>query len=1008
MLLKHRQRDYITVVAMAQELLDIHNVKYGEELAENQENSIKKLNDRIKKSFIEDNNVEDLDLYNLLLYKISKDDNIEDVVKLLNIGCPVSPVGNIHVHALKLAIDLDRPRIATALIAVGADVFFRIHNCDLLKYIWKLPETTICLKMIITRMYDHRLRLEKNKVKYKKDLDEIVNEILQSLNKNPENADDRVKRIRSKSKALDSLLCEAVEAKCPFIASFLHNAGAKTYNLNDEGKNAIHQTLEANTEMEEMLLIHLGGSLYVADKKGQKPADIIKNKTLKMKLEEKLAKADFTKLENSLSSSKDNEKVKKFALLIACLYASSRNSEDTIPWKELYSYTSNLLSDTTYMKEKLDNEENTSSEDDDFYKKDDRLTWVHRLCLKLTRNLEYNGLIDQQEYDQVGFNELIECLLLTKNKITGLSEEKYKIQEKNKELILPIQNCKDILKQALEYTCTKRSNIFLHLLMSHTGLDTEGFLDDILKTRSLHYAAANGKQRTVAYLILTCGVTIDAVDRNGNNAVHYAYMNGKIETGNYIIEKEKKLKQMKNSSGRTPSDLLDAYNKRVSKLDPKPIQKEHKRELEEKLQVVCEQFNEIELTKVHMDLCMLRRKIQKSTFKDLALRQLVDYNEGENYTIYKEVVNFVNEICRDIGKNNKYLQGTVVPAGSAADDCRLGDPEESDFNLVLDWEELTLKLVEMPSDQKQWKGYNKRIVLDSNNQHIKQLLSGSNLIDGFYDAVKEVIRKFLNFRNPQLSVVLPGVKKTGVGVNLTLAWMGTDHKLLLVDVDLVPVIKTTRPPEYPHPPLTAHLFVSPESVKHTIEVAGIKWNFSYEDLHAVYIHSIYNNCWRFSQALEENYVMRNLLNEDKKNVFLISKYIISMLKPETWYPDEFKRRYSYFNCKFFKLPAPQGFLLKSAFFKELERISNEEYWHPNYYLARVKSIFLHMCKGSRDRDCMLESLMPTKDIKVKTDALDCGKLKSYFACHTQRQSAGYLAAIILETLNAMNTYDFGS
>ncbi|CAL4251461.1 unnamed protein product, partial [Meganyctiphanes norvegica] len=117
------QRDYSIVEIMAQDLLEKHNMQHAQEQEENKPNAIEILTDSIKNTIYKKNKVEDHDLYQLLLYKISKEDNIEDVVKLLNIGCPVTPVRNFDVHALRLAIDLDRPRITTALLAVGADVF---------------------------------------------------------------------------------------------------------------------------------------------------------------------------------------------------------------------------------------------------------------------------------------------------------------------------------------------------------------------------------------------------------------------------------------------------------------------------------------------------------------------------------------------------------------------------------------------------------------------------------------------------------------------------------------------------------------------------------------------------------------------------------------------------------------------------------------------------------------------------------------------------------------------
>ena len=68
--------------------------------------------------------------------------------------------------------------------------------------------------------------------------------------------------------------------------------------------------------------------------------------------------------------------------------------------------------------------------------------------------------------------------------------------------------------------------------------------------------------------------------------------------------------------------------------------------------------------------------------------------------------------------------------------------------------------------------------------------------------------------------------------------MGTKYKLLNVDVDIVPVIKTHRPNDYHHPQLTAHISEGTLSNLHTINIAGIKCEFSNEELNAAYINKL--------------------------------------------------------------------------------------------------------------------------------------------------------------------------
>ncbi|CAL4256325.1 unnamed protein product, partial [Meganyctiphanes norvegica] len=716
-----------------------------------------------------------------------------------------------------------------------------------------------------------------------------------------------------------------------------------------------------------------------------------------------MALSEFNRLNNTLSSAKDRDKkfkLKKTILLFVSLYYTFTEIERKLSWKEIYSYMFELLTRSMYA--------NEPSQDNDFEEKDDKLTWLHQLCQNISKEFEFDIFVNLHKYEQGSLQEVLSCLDQIQMKIIPLSKEKYKLNKNNGNILLTICSSETILIQALEFTCEKKYNLFLHMLVANAGLDPNVILNDVLQTRPLHHAAAEGNIDAVAYLIHACDVNTNVLDRNGNNASHYSYLYGHINTGNYLIENKTQLNQMKNSSMKSPLHLKCAYKDRLKELGIQNMEKKISNELNEKLTFVCEQSNEYELTKLLMDLSMFKKDLIKKTYKDLALDKLVDYNKGEGRLIYNEIVSFIEKVGLYISMNSKYLDGRLIPAGSSADRCRLGCPDESDFNWVLEWEGVEAKLKEIPQSQQLWKGYTHKLILESKNQQINNLLSGSNLLDAFQSAVNEAIPNCLQLEDNRLSIVLPGVKRTGVGMSLTFAWMGSEHKLLLVDVDLVPVIKTERPSDYPHPQLTRDIYESTQSIqetKHTIQIAGNNWEFSADDLHAAYINSIGNGEWRFSQALEENYIMLKL-NEDQKNVFLISKYLVSILKAEPWYPEKVKRRFSYFNSTLFKLPAPQGFLIKSSFFKELERVPEYKMWHEQYYLDRIKCIFLHMCRQNSHRDELLHSFLPDSEKIIEAGNLDSGKVPSYFASSSQMQTAGYLAPTIFEKLNQWKIEDF--
>ena len=138
-------------------------------------------------------------------------------------------------------------------------------------------------------MIEQRIYLEKAKIISGSQLEDIAKELLKSLQNTPENTVS--KAVLKKLKIvldpnhLTSLLCEAVERRCPVLASYLYSAGALAYTPSSSKKTAVHHALDANTGLEELLLTHLGGSLYTMDLDGRMPHEIM-NKTLKEKMEE--------------------------------------------------------------------------------------------------------------------------------------------------------------------------------------------------------------------------------------------------------------------------------------------------------------------------------------------------------------------------------------------------------------------------------------------------------------------------------------------------------------------------------------------------------------------------------------------------------------------------------------------------------------------------------------------------------------------------------------------------
>lgn len=91
--------------------------------------------------------------------------------------------------------------------------------------------------------------------------------------------------------------------------------------------------------------------------------------------------------------------------------------------------------------------------------------------------------------------------------------------------------------------------------------------------------------------------------------------------------------------------------------------------------------------------------------------------------------------------------------------------------------------------------------------------SGDNVRLFFYCTVRSycTVRQCLVNCEPEdkrLAIVLPGVKKTEVGVALSLVWIGEVFPLLLVDVDVVATVRVSWPPALRRPKLMPSTFDS--------------------------------------------------------------------------------------------------------------------------------------------------------------------------------------------------------
>ncbi|XP_050706842.1 ankyrin-1-like [Eriocheir sinensis] len=202
------------------------------------------------------------ELQNELFTLIIQGDHVQKVSRLLCMGVPIEPIASDANSPLRLAVILDRRRTVNLLLASGA----MLPAC-LLQDAWQSPDVTSGVLATLKANYLWRLRAERGRLDSSRQSEERRRLFTKGI-------DDILKTIegdtpwqaawpKDKPKALSALMVEAVHAKCPVTAAFLHRAGAWSFLSGDRGASALATALEEGHKgMAELLVKHLGTSIY--------------------------------------------------------------------------------------------------------------------------------------------------------------------------------------------------------------------------------------------------------------------------------------------------------------------------------------------------------------------------------------------------------------------------------------------------------------------------------------------------------------------------------------------------------------------------------------------------------------------------------------------------------------------------------------------------------------------------------------------------------------------------
>ncbi|XP_037776938.1 LOW QUALITY PROTEIN: uncharacterized protein LOC119573906 [Penaeus monodon] len=748
----------------------------------------------------------------------------------------------------------------------------------------------------------------------------------------------------------DLVFCVLIKQK---YISCGKRAGGSVTSLDVTGSTALHSALDNGHVKTAITLIqHMGANLFIQDAQGRLPFHLMAEDGQFM-MEEAL-NHDYrilVSLREKARSKEEKQTASCILILLAILYVEfdleSRGVVRDDSWKEVFAFTVSLIggrnSKLKYHADEISDNEWLSCLLSDLKTNFCSESKHERELGEIGQNREgISTMTDKDiqedfETEDIYFFSIIDVI---KQRLLGTSNDKSHFELD--------ADMKSLLLKAAYISCESCLPLFLHLLLSIGGLHPDTILDPLCGSTALHLTAWRGHLGLCEYL-LSCQASNTTLDRALNTPAHLAYMFGHSVVGVCLLDG---VQDWKNRAGRIPTQLYVNYKKYVSlygldKLIPVKVN---------------EQNNSAALIRAHLEEF-------KKCWPDisLAVEELhVDFTKGEAHQIKESIYRNLQKLLRKVGEIDPLFEGEVIVLGSSADNLRLFAPDEYDCNVELKnvtgfpGGGLNIETVPVPPSDG-FKGHKNSLKVSPTNRELEQLFKGSNFGETFAKYLMQSLDNF-DLCDDQLNLLPPTVRKTQVGVNISFSWEGAEFPLLFINVDLVPTLKAPWPKNEPRPPLT------PE----------------YLDL--VHVSQTGENEWRYSFAVAENMILLSL-SSDQRRVFLACKLMMTNLKTESWAPRDSKEQYTYWVGHRFKIPAPSGFILKSAFMKEMEEIQDESMWGKNFLFERMCSVFQRMCKIDTD---------PNSGKRKYYHA----KISPYFGGDVEKPTVGLSAPEILNFLES--------
>ncbi|XP_068240444.1 uncharacterized protein [Palaemon carinicauda] len=887
--------------------------------------------------------------------------------KLMSSALLYDPVGSCGSHILPLAITTNNRILLPMILSSGCPLTTSDSGLGIVQLAWLTPDITSWVAMVVTRAVINQLKSDLEKLLNVSDMDSHSGKLLlklceavRALISDLEGPKPWEAEFQSPDGLTPTqLLVTASRYGATLTAWYIWRAGANNFERAYPYSkcNALEAALSNKCYSTAFrLVVDMGANPFLMNKDREVSIDIFPDE---MRLLEVMLGKDYRILEKKMEKSKDENEKRKLqqitlTLIVLFLQYKLKPKQDT--WKCFLRF---LLDAHSRIKEEelscpstfwMVSLEKILLEEAEVVKWMPVERYPYLMSDPLNKALKRLDLINEDDH----FCSLFHVLY------TNFSDPQCPWHERKSSKYFT-SSLESLFQKGMKYACEEEAPLILHLLISVAGMSFDMVLDDLCKTVPLHHAALKGSISAVVYL-LECGASPSVADASGVLPVQYAFMFGHKSTANMLINHSKVSGRARIPyviNGCEHLQYLDFHNSylRLYGLDPKEnVESRH-----------CH----VQSKDVLLDTCFrhIENEWRKKGVEKAVNDALVDFQNGEAREIKTSVTDFLSELNANISQRDRNLEGEIQLVGSSEDNLRLNCPDEYDCNLILSniraspTGEVKADLVNLDYEKAVACGHQKKLEVQVLKEELKGLIDGTEFMNRFYNVARQSLMT-MNLNRNKLKIMMPGIKKTQVGVQMFFLWTGKTYPMLFVNIDFVPTVKAPWPDNLPKP----------------------NCGLCSSSLNEIYLNKIDEDEWRLSFGSKETMIMQKL-PKCKRNVFLVCKTILAALKTENWVPHKIKDLFKYWDSRMFSLPSKGGFALKNCFFQELEEVTEDEDWSSEKLLKRACSIFERMCSIGDQPEA----------------SIDCPKpVKAYFGGDTEKASVFSCAP---EILNFLRNFD---